>query len=273
MELHLNCNQHKLAVLGCGNMATAILKGFAPTTKNFSYFLYTPTQTRAVILAKMTGGKAITKLSDLPSCDFYLIACKPQQFEVLAKDLNPLLSKNGVIVSVMAGVSTKTMMQKLPNAKKFVRTMPNTPCLIGEGVTGMFFTPNMTREEKKIVEEIFSAVSKVFVFDDEEMLDVTVAATGSGPAYVFEAALDIAQKMISLGMKKNTAFDMVKQLFKGSSLLMEKSEESPEELRKKVTSKGGTTEAALNVLWKEDLKGIFDRAIDAAYTRAKELSK
>ena len=262
-----------LAVLGCGNMASAIIKGCAPSSKKFRYVTYTPTWTRAKVLADAIGGTTVTSLSKLPPCDFYFIACKPQQCAELAKGLNPVLNPKGVVISVMAGVTIAKMKSLFPRAEKFVRTMPNTPCFIGEGVTGIAFTPNMTSQEQREVKGLFETVSKVFVFDDEESLDVVVAATGSGPAYVFEVANQLIQKMVAMGIQKETALAMIVQLFIGSSLLMAKSAESPEELRNKVTSKGGTTEAALKVFQDYKLGDIFAKALDAAFTRAKELSK
>ncbi|MBI4126807.1 MAG: pyrroline-5-carboxylate reductase [Deltaproteobacteria bacterium] len=210
---------------------------------------------------------------ELPPCDFYLIACKPQQFSELAKNLNSIINPQGVVISIMAGVTTTKIKSLLPRAEKIVRTMPNLPCLVGEGVTGMYVTPAVSPEERNIVQGIFETVSKTFLFESESALDIVVAVTGSGPAYVFEWANLLIHKMTAMGMDAKTADGMVRQLFVGASRLMAESPDSPEELGKRVTSKGGTTEAALKVFSESKLDAIVSKAIDAAFNRAKELSK
>lgn len=217
--------------------------------------------------------KAVKTLDEIPPCDFYLVACKPQQFSELARDLNPILNPKGVVISIMAGVTIAKMKLLLPRAKKFVRTMPNLPCLVGEGVTGLYVTPSVSAQEKGIAQNIFGAISKTFFFEDEDALDIVVALTGAGPGYVFEVASCWIRKMVSMGINTETADRMIRQLFLGASRLMVESSESPEELRKRVASKGGTTEAALKVFTEFKLEEIFSKAIDAAFNRAKELSR
>lgn len=260
-----------LAILGCGNMGSAIVKGYAPKAKKVQMILFDPDEARAKILADVVGGKAVKTLGELPPCDFYLIACKPQQFSELASDLNPVLNPKSVVVSIMAGVTTAKMKSLLPRVEKFIRTMPNLPCLVGEGVTGMYAMPTVGLQERNVAQSVFEAVSKTFIFEDENALDIIVAVTGSGPAYIFEWANLLIHKMTAMGIDAKTADGMIRQLFVGASCLISESSDSLEELRKRVTSKGGTTEAALKILTESKLDEIFSKAIDAAFNRAKEL--
>jgi len=265
--------KHKLAVLGCGNMGSAIALGLAKKSKNFEIIAYNPTPKKAQKIANETKGKRAASMDDVKHGEYFLIACKPQQFGDLAKELLPQLSKKSVIVSIMAGVSVAKMKKLLPKAELFVRVMPNTPCLIGEGVSGIYFTSNISKEKKNVVKEIFSAVSKVFFFKNETEIDTVTAATGAGPAYIFEFAIQMIQKTIAMGIDPKTAEAMIQQLFVGASLLMANSPDSPETLRNKVTSKGGTTEAALKKLKEYQIDKAISEALEAAFQRAKELSQ
>lgn len=259
----------KLAVLGCGNMGSAVALGLANASDNFEFFTYTPTQTKAKKLAEEIGGNAVQKVSDLKTCDFFLIACKPQQYGDLAKELGPIVRESSVLVSVMAGITVPTL--KKLGSRKVARAMPNTPCLIGEGACGIFYF-NLSEEEKKQVTGMFTPIAQVFEVASDDEIDMATAVIGSGPAYYFEITRIIADKLAALGIPKARAAEMTKAVAKGAAALMLQSSDTLEELRNKVTSKKGTTDAALTSFKKNQLEKIIAEGVEAAYKRAKELA-
>lgn len=261
----------KLAVLGCGNMGSAIVLGVAKKTDTFEFHLYDPLFEKASKLAKESSGKAHEKMAALKTCDYFLLACKPQNFNELARSLKPTLHKDSKIISIIAGVPTSRLKEALGVAK-IARVMPNTPCLIGEGAAAIYFV-NVSTAEQKIVKEIFSSIAQVHFVASDDAVDIVTIGIASGSGYLFEIARIFIEKLTAMGLNPKTADAMVKQMLKGSAALLQQATDSPEELRNKVTSKGGTTEAALKVFSEKNLKEIFNKALEAAYQRAKELSK
>jgi len=261
-----------MMILGCGNMAQALVRGLFDQKMPFDFFTYTPSKTKAQELAKNVEGECVETLKGLPKCDYYMIACKPQQLEELVISLENQIPKDAVIISILAGVTTNTLKSLFFN-DNIVRIMPNTPSLVGHGVNAFYFTEELETEKKDIVLNAFSSFSEVFTFDKEEKIDVITGFSGSGPAYIFEFSRIMINKMMAMGVSEETASAMVKHTFLGASKLMVESEDNPETLRNKVTSKKGVTYEALEVFKEANIEKIFDHALDAAYTRSVELSK
>ncbi len=262
----------KMLVLGCGNMAQAIIKGLHKENAPFQFFTYTPSIIKAQALAKDVDGVFVEGLSDLGEFDYYMIACKPQQLGDLACDLNNQISKDAVIVSILAGTTVSTLEKTFSN-NKIVRIMPNTPGLVGLGVNAFYFSDEVSIQSKNLLVESFKKFSEVFSFDEESKIDKITGFSGSGPAYIFEFARIMIEKMKTMGIEDEVAANMVKHTFLGASKLMVDSEDDPETLRNKVTSNKGVTYEALKVFKNENIENIFDRALDAAYNRTLELSK
>lgn len=252
-------------------MGSAIVLGVARRSKNFLFHTFDPIHRKSEKLAREVGGKSVRRFADLGACDYFLLACKPQQFTDLAASLKEVLKPKAKIISVLAGISSRRLRNAL-GIKKVARVMPNTPCLIGCGAAAIYFS-GMNAAEKKVVRGIFSAVAKVFEVHSDDKIDAATAMIGSGPAYIFEIARIFAKKFGSRGFPKKTAEQIVKEVFKGASLLMDQSSTSIEELRNKVTSKKGTTAAALKVFQKHHLHQTLEAALNAAYKRAKQLSR
>lgn len=259
----------KLGILGCGNMGSAIALGLVKKSKGFEMHLYDPSIEKSRALAKKTKGKAHSKMIVLKSCDYFLLACKPQHFQELAGQLKPILARDSKIISIMAGIPTSKIRRSL-GCKKLARVMPNTPCLIGEGAAAIYCV-GMNAKEKTIVKNIFTAVAEVHCVNSDDAIDIVTIGIASGSGYLFEIARIMIKKLTALGLDAKIADPMVKQMLKGSSLLMQQSPNSPETLRNQVTSKGGTTEAALKVFSEKKLEEIFGQALKTAYKRAKEL--
>lgn len=259
----------KLAMLGCGNMGSAIVLGAAKKTNGLKFHLYDPILEKSQKLARQVKAVAHPTIEETKNCDYFLLACKPQHFPELARQLKPILSKDAKIISIMAGIPS-TKIREVLGCKKLARVMPNTPCLIGEGAAAIYFA-GMSPAEQKTVRNLLAPIAQVHVVDSDNAIDLVTIGIASGSGYIFEIARILIDKLTAMGLNKETADAMVKQMLKGSATLMQQSSETPEQLRTKVTSKGGTTEAALKVFQKKGLQEIFGQALEAAYQRAKKL--
>lgn len=263
-----------IGVIGCGNMASAIVKGAHNVFPEKKFLTYTPSFTRADELAKAVGGEAVKELADLSKADSIIIGCKPQQFAELAQNLAgkfDLSSKH--FISIMAAIPMESIQKKL-GAKKVTRVMPNTPSLFNEGVSLLLNSSDVTTKEKKLVDDIFSSVGKTHMMKDEESFDRVTTVSGSGPAYVFQFAKSMADSLVSWGVDESEARQIVDQLFVGASKLMASKEDiSLDELISQVTSKGGVTIEAVKVYDKKGITEITREALDAACARSFEMTK
>jgi pyrroline-5-carboxylate reductase len=181
--------------------------------------------------------------------------------------------KGKLVVSVAAGITIKSLTRWLDGHRKIVRCMPNTPALIGAGITGLFAAPEVEKKERETAETILRAVGDVVWMPEERLLDPVTAVSASGPAYVFWFIEQLAASAVQLGIPKDAALKMAKQTVLGSAMLAAQSADSPETLRKNVTSKGGTTEAALKVFDEAKLAEHFARAVAAASKRGEEMGR
>jgi pyrroline-5-carboxylate reductase len=263
-----------IGVIGCGNMASAIVKGIHKKFQNEEFLTFTPSYTRAQTLAEAVNGKAVKELQELKDCDVIIIACKPQQFQDLAKNLKEKLAlEEKYFISIMAAISVETIQKNL-NVKKVTRVMPNTPSLFNEGVSLIYHSSDVSSDQKVKCEKYFSACSQVNILDNELTFDKVTTVTGSGPAYVFYFAKTMADQLASWGIEEKAAREMVAQLFKGSTKLMEENtHRSWSELIDEVTSKGGVTIEAIKVYQEKGLDETTQDALAAAFNRSQVLTK
>ena len=263
-----------IGVIGCGNMASAIVHGISRAFQNEKFLTYTPSFTRAEKLAQEISGKAVKSLEELRDCDTIIIGCKPQQFDSLVNDLKGKFDlSNKYFISIMAAVSLKSIQSKL-GVTKVTRVMPNTPSMQGEGVSLILHAEEVSQAERKKCSEYFSSCSKVFPLSSEKLFDQVTTVSGSGPAYVFYFAKTMADQLEAWGVDSQEAKDIVIQLFKGSAKLMEEnSEDSLGNLIDKVTSKAGVTIEAIKVYQEKKLNEITKSATEAAFKRSLEITK
>lgn len=263
-----------IGVIGCGNMASAIVKGIHRKFQEIDFFTYTPSFTRAQALADSVRGKAVKELSDLKDCETLIIACKPQQFKELSHNLRESLQLQGKhIVSIMAAVPAETIRLEL-KTEMVTRVMPNTPSLVGEGVSLVYHLSAVSLESREKIAKYFSACSSVHSVKNEGLFDQITTVTGSGPAYVYYFAKTLSDALMSWGVSENEAHKMVTQLFKGATQLMEANSNRPlSELIDEVTSKGGVTIEAINVYQQQGLDKITNAALEAACKRSEKLKK
>ena len=212
---------------------------------------------------------SITKL--LPITNTLILAVKPQQAHVLAPELKGRVGEH-LLLSVMAGISLDQL-EELFDTSRVVRTMPNTPAQIGQGFTVWTAGTAVTGDDKKQIINILTAFGGVLELTDEAMINAATAISGSGPAYVFLLAQALEESAIALGFDREIARLLVSETLRGSSALYYGQRDvAPEELRRRVTSPGGTTNAAMEELGVEKFIAMWKGATRAAYERAKELA-
>lgn len=268
-----------IASFGAGNMARALYTQMAVQRSDLNFHLFTPSHTSAQLLAKELNElserstSAYDNLSQLPSCDLYILACKPQQLKDLVdllKQNKLTLRKDSVVISLLAGTSVKTISELLEH-DKVVRVMPNTPVQCGRGVNLLYSSSALEASERQLVAEVFSAGAKVYTLESEQRLDDLTVIAGSGPGYIFEFARIFQSYLESSGLDSESSKEMVSEVFLGTALLMTQSETSFEDLRNQVTSKRGVTEAALDSFKKDNLENIFADGLKAARKRIDQL--
>lgn len=263
----------KVGVIGCGNMASSIVKGVFAVYPEITFVTYTPSFVRAKELATIVNGEAVDSLDKLINCDCILIGCKPQQFKDLASNLRDSgQNLDQHFISMMAATSFSTLSSELPKAR-FTRVMPNMPITLGAGITLLLNDKKISDKQEALALKLFSACSQVHMMKNEKMLDQVTTVSGCGPAYVFLFAKSFCDELVSFGVSEVDARAMVIELFKGSALLMESSQDvSIDELINNVTSKGGVTIEAVNVYKKMGLYEITHKALEAAFKRSKEIT-
>ncbi len=202
--------------------------------------------------------------------DVLVLAVKPQNLADVLSDLKGSIRPVQLVLSIVAGVKIETIVDGLGH-KSVVRCMPNTPAQIGFGMSAWTATPRVTETQKEQSKAILGAMGKEIYFEDEECIDIATAVSGSGPAYCFLFAEALVDAAVSIGLSVEEACEMVSQTMLGSVHLMQQSGKPPAELRRNVTSPGGTTESALKVFEEGGFRRLIENAVKAAYRRAREL--
>jgi pyrroline-5-carboxylate reductase len=196
-------------------------------------------------------------------------AVKPQTFKEAALQTR-FHTKEALHFSVAAGIRSDSIARWL-GTERVVRSMPNTPALIGKGITALYPRPAVQADDRKAVEQVISTTGEFLWLTDEAQLDAVTAISGSGPAYVFYFIETMTRAGIDMGLPPEQAAKLAKATFIGASELASSSHEAPEVLRQRVTSKGGTTHAAISSMQQDNMDTLFMRAMHAARHRAKEL--
>ena len=262
----------KITFIGGGNMAAAILggltrDGFDAKTVN----IVEPLAAARDQLAQRFGAGVAGSVGELAAIgEVIVLAVKPQQMREALKPLAGRL-QHQVGLSIAAGLRVADLSRWLGGYTRIVRCMPNTPALIGAGITAACAPANLAAEGRTAVERILKAIGKVVWVDDESQLDAVTAVSGSGPAYVFyfmEAIRDAAK---ALGLSPATAAELTLETVLGAAKLAAGSSEDVGVLRERVTSKGGTTEAALKSMAADGVKDSIQRAVNAANDRSRVL--
>jgi pyrroline-5-carboxylate reductase len=262
----------KIAFVGGGNMATALAGGLIKRGQAPSgiHVIEPDAAARKRIGKLRVKAFAESGAKSLAGAQVIVLAVKPQQMREAAGSLAPLL-KAQLVISIAAGIRLVDLRRWLGGHRALVRCMPNTPALIGAGITGLYASPGVSAAAKKSAERILGAVGKTVWVKDERLLDPVTAVSASSPAYVFWFIEQLAAAGVSLGLSEEASRVLALEAVLGSARLAAQSKESPATLRERVTSKGGTTEAALKVFGEEGLAERFRRAVEAASRRGAEM--
>jgi pyrroline-5-carboxylate reductase len=265
-----------IGFIGSGNMAEALIKGIitARLYKPANIFISDIRPQRIKQLVKKYKVRPAKNNSELAGkVDTVILSVKPQNMAEALESVKGAVNSKKLVISIAAGVKVSRIAGVLGDVA-IVRTMPNTPALIGEGASALFANAKAKRMLKR-VKNIFSAVGQVVIVDNENLIDVVTAISGSGPAYYFLLMEEMIKAAGKLGLPNNEAKNLVLQTAKGAALLAVEADgrgESPEQLRQKVTSPGGTTEAALKVLAKGRFGPLIASAVKKARDRSRQLS-
>lgn len=266
--------EQTLLLVGGGKMGLALMQGWiAAGLQPGQIMVQEPSPSEALVAAGVTLNPDADLLA-ARAPDIVVLAVKPQMIEAVLPPLSQGLRHGALILSLMAGVPVKTMVQLLGQNGAYVRTMPNTPASIGKGMTGLYADANVSNEQKQIADALLSAVGHTVWLDTEKMIDAVTAISGSGPAYVFHLVEALQAAGQSLGLPDDMSRQLAMQTVIGAAAMLDEAGAEAAVLRRNVTSPGGTTEAALDVLMSEQgLSDLMRRAAQAASNRAQELAQ
>jgi pyrroline-5-carboxylate reductase len=277
LQSRLMDTQLHIGFVGGGNMASALGAGMAGKICPPANFHVIDINTSAHAGWTSRGATAATGPDErLARCNVWFYAVKPQFMREAVEASRPWLREGTLVVSVAAGIRGDVLATWLGGSaspwRKLVRCMPNTPALVGEGVTGMLALPGVAAEERALAEAMLSSVGKVVWVADDAAIDAVTALSGSGPAYVFRFIEGLIEGGRKIGLSDEQARELALQTLSGATRLARESTEPPSVLRERVTSKGGTTAAALKVFEDADFMGLVARAMQAAAQRSRELA-
>lgn len=267
----------RLLLVGCGKMGSAMLEGWLAQGLVASNVYIVEQPEAAEKLQTSYGINGITDVKDVPkdfSPQVVLFAVKPQVLPDVIDAYKPLARAETVFLSVAAGKTIEFFTSHLGENARIVRAMPNTPAAVSRGMTVMCSTENVSIAQCNMCETLLKTVGLVSWVEDESLMDAVTALSGSGPAYIFHLVEAMAQAGETAGLPAEQAMLLARQTVVGAGFLLDSSEETAATLRQNVTSPGGTTAAALNVLMdqKSGLPELMTRAVEAARKRSVELA-
>ncbi len=269
----------RICFLGTGSMGSAVLKGLLASGYE-SKLISATTQTESS--AKNLRALGVSALSLESSADanvllssdaqVVVLGVKPYKIADVLTEIREELPKDAVVISMAAGIEIATMAEKLPNHPNLIRTMPNTPALVGKGVTGVAASATASAEALETALNLFETVGEA-VEVKEDQINALSAISGSGPAWLMFIVEKWEEVAIARGFTKEQAATLVRSTLIGSAALLAQTDEEPSVLRKNVTSPGGTTERIIATLEEADLTKLFDQALQAAVLRADEIAR
>jgi len=263
----------KIAFIGGGNMGEAMLAAVLEDglAKPEAIWVSDVSPARRKALVRQYGVAAMASNREaISDKEIVVLAVKPQNLAEVLADLGGQLKPGQVVLSIIAGARIDTLAKGLQHGA-VARAMPNTPAQIGEGMSVWTATPRVTGEQKGLVGAILGAMGIEIYVDDEGYLDMATAVSGSGPAYFFLMAESLIEAAVDIGLPRDMARRLVVQTMLGSGRLIQQSGQESAQLRRKVTSPGGTTARALEQFEKGQFTELVKRAVKAAYDKAREM--
>ena len=264
----------RIAFIGAGNMAASLIGGLR--AKGLEAAQIRASDPGAETRARVSAEHGIEVFADnadaIQGADVVVLAVKPQAMKVVCEAIRPHLQPGQLVVSIAAGITCASMNNWL-GAQPIVRCMPNTPALLRQGVSGLYATAQVSAEQRQQAEELLSAVGIALWLDEEQQLDAVTAVSGSGPAYFFlliEAMTAAGEK---LGLPRETAAQLTLQTALGAAHMAVASDVDAAELRRRVTSPAGTTEAAIKSFQADGFEALVEKALGAAAHRSAEMAE
>lgn len=268
-------NLPSICFIGGGNMARSIVGGLiAKGNAAENITVCDPNRDNLVALqADFSVKTSSDNAAVVDQADVVVLAVKPQVMGEVCRALASHINPGALVISIAAGISCEKLNQWLGSKTAIVRSMPNTPALVGAGASGLFATPTVTDAQKRETEAILGAVGTVAWVEEEELMNAVTAVSGSGPAYFFlvmEAMIDAG---VAQGLTPEAARTLTQQTALGAASLAQQSPETVAELRRRVMSPGGTTERAIQSFEENDLRRIFAEAMQACADRARTMAE
>jgi len=267
---------NKIGFIGGGNMATSLISGLIASGHSPQQIWVSDTDQNKLssLATSLQVNTAASNDALISEVDVVVLAVKPQAIAQVIKESLPAFNQaNALIVSIAAGINQTSLSKWLGEKAAIVRCMPNTPALVQTGASGLHANANVSEDQRDLAENIMRSVGISVWVEKESEIDAVTAVSGSGPAYFFLLMEAMEKAAIDLGLSKHTAQLLIEQTALGAAKIALESNESPGELRARVTSPGGTTEQAIKTFNEGNFSGLVKQAIQAAHDRSIELSK
>ena len=266
----------KISFIGGGNMAQALISGLVGCGIKPSQITVADPSSEARAQLNAKGLNTVDPTADAKAAvidaDIVVLAVKPQVMKAVVSSFADSLESQ-LVISVAAGLSTEILSDMLGGYGNIVRAMPNTPAMIQMGATGLYGTDDISAEQKQLATAVMEASGLVMWVDNEEHMHAVTAVSGSAPAYMFYIIESMVDGAVALGLDKEQASALAMQTMLGAAKMAMESEDAPSELRRKVTSPNGTTQAAVESMQSNDISRQIGEAMKACYDRSEELSE
>ncbi|HWT75184.1 MAG TPA: pyrroline-5-carboxylate reductase [Mobilitalea sp.] len=259
--------------IGAGNMGYPLLKAGIRTFGNTEVVYTDASAERNQFVMKDTGVPFLEdNVAVVKQCKYLVLAVKPQLFPQVLNQIKEAVTKDHVVISIAAGVTTTSIKDILSESIRVIRSMPNTPAMVQKGMTGVSYSQEeFTEEEKMVIDQFFSSFGRYELFD-EKLMNAVVCANGSSPAYVYMFIEALADSVVSYGIPRDKAYILAAQTVYGAAAMVLETGEHPGKLKDNVCSPGGTTIAAVKALEEHGLRNAVMKASDACYEKAVALS-
>ena len=264
-----------IAFIGGGNMATSIIGGLiASGTSSDSIIVADPSEGQLAIARETHGVRVTNENQEAASvADVIVLAVKPHLIETVCESIKATIRPSTLIVSIAAGITEKAIARWMGTKSAIVRCMPNTPALLGLGASALYANPHCDSSDKTLAESLLKAVGLTVWVEEESLLDTVTSLSGSGPAYFFYLIECMTNSAIEQGLDAETAENLAIETAFGAASMARSRKETPAKLRENVTSKGGTTAAALTSFASNDFPATISKGMQAAENRAKEMGQ
>lgn len=268
-------NKYKIGFIGAGKMASAIIKGLIKTNfLNSENIIASQVEDNIDEKSKMLGIKVINNNIEIAKkSEIIFIATKPNQVQDVLAEISKEISSDKLIVSIAAGVTTEKLENNLPQDTRVIRVMPNTPALVGEGMSGMVGGKYAKEEDLDYIQKLLSTIGKCIIVDNESQIDIVTAISGSGPAFYYKVINEIARAGEKLGLDYEKALMLSIQTAIGSAKMALNREISMEELISNVATKGGCTRVGVDCMDENNTEKLFFDVIESTTKKAHELGK